>query len=223
MNHLTCEFCGTRTENKLTVLEATRRNKPFAMMIDAEVCPNCKEEYYDGQKLIQFEKAMETKQTMKSKEKEIQKYLKHYEIERRKQFEERLKLEIENEERKLRGENLRPDFDDKDYEIQFIILSSRMPHIPMYFYSHPVDHKFNEFEFASLMEEEFDRFLDSNKFRKIQRKFYYKLRMLEYDEREIYEAIERHYEHWDSKTQKRFRNKMSKYFNDRQERKKTKG
>jgi YgiT-type zinc finger domain-containing protein len=58
MKHLTCEFCETITEKKLTVLEATRKNKTFAMMMDAEVCPNCKEEYYDGQKLIQFEEAI---------------------------------------------------------------------------------------------------------------------------------------------------------------------
>ena len=57
--HLNCEFCGTLTETKIVELKATRDGREFVSQIEAEVCPNCKEEYYEGESLLQFEEMIE--------------------------------------------------------------------------------------------------------------------------------------------------------------------
>jgi len=57
-NHFKCEFCDTLTETEFVSRKVTRQGKQFILEMEAEVCPNCKEEYYDGGKLLEFEKSV---------------------------------------------------------------------------------------------------------------------------------------------------------------------
>jgi YgiT-type zinc finger domain-containing protein len=58
MKHLHCAFCDTLTETKLVSVKKIRQGKTFNLEMKAEVCPNCKEKYYDGAKLQEFEKSI---------------------------------------------------------------------------------------------------------------------------------------------------------------------
>jgi YgiT-type zinc finger domain-containing protein len=58
MKHLHCAFCDTLTESKIVTLTKTRKGRKFTLEMKAEVCPNCKEKYYDGAKLQEFEKSI---------------------------------------------------------------------------------------------------------------------------------------------------------------------
>jgi hypothetical protein len=56
MRHLHCVFCDTLTKTKFISLKKIRAGKNFIFKMKAEVCPNCKEKYYDGAKLLEIEK-----------------------------------------------------------------------------------------------------------------------------------------------------------------------
>jgi YgiT-type zinc finger domain-containing protein len=58
MKHLHCAFCDTLTESKIVTLTKTRKDRKFTLEMKAEVCPNCKEKYYDGAKLQKFEQSI---------------------------------------------------------------------------------------------------------------------------------------------------------------------
>ncbi len=53
--HFNCEFCDTMTETGFVEIEVKRQGKDFTSKMKAEICPNCKEEYFDGGKLVEFE------------------------------------------------------------------------------------------------------------------------------------------------------------------------
>jgi len=57
-NHFKCEVCDTLTKTGFVSRKVVRKGKQFVLEIEAEVCPNCKEEYYDGGKLLEFEQSV---------------------------------------------------------------------------------------------------------------------------------------------------------------------
>ncbi len=67
MKHLYCAFCDTLTKAKIVRLQKVRQGEEFNLQIKAEVCPNCKEEYYDGKTLNNFEEMVSKKLTEEDK------------------------------------------------------------------------------------------------------------------------------------------------------------
>jgi hypothetical protein len=51
--HLHCAFCDTLTETKQVDIKDVRSSRKTRIV--AEVCPNCKEQYYDAAVLIKLE------------------------------------------------------------------------------------------------------------------------------------------------------------------------
>ncbi len=61
MKHLHCAFCDTLTKTKLVSREKIRNGKGYSLQMKAEVCPNCGEQYYDGERLAEFEKMVKSR------------------------------------------------------------------------------------------------------------------------------------------------------------------
>ncbi len=57
--HLRCDNCDTLTQTEFVSKTVKRKGKPFTLECYAEVCPNCKEIYFDGPTLVNFEKSIE--------------------------------------------------------------------------------------------------------------------------------------------------------------------
>lgn len=156
-----------------------------------------------------------------SDEEKIQKALEDFEIEARKTMEEYIYTQRQLIEKQIRNETVNiKDYEilddkNKNYEITFMVVSSRMKFEPIWIQTFPVTGDFNEFDAGKHFQETIDNFLKSDKYRAIQKKLYYKLKMQGVKPTEIYRLIERDFWKMDTDEKERFRRMLRRYFTRR--------
>lgn len=151
-------------------------------------------------------------------EQQLQNALVRFETERRKQFEENLIAQKKSLEAQLRGQMTEYRFNNKNYQIQFVVISSRIKDRPIFGFSYEVDAKFNEFSYGQFLQEKLFDYFKSDEYQKAQKKLYYKLRTQGIEPAEIYPQIEIRWAMMDSKEKDNLRRMLRKDFT----RKKTK-
>jgi hypothetical protein len=144
-------------------------------------------------------------------EEKIQKAIKDFEFERRKQFEETLMLQKQSVERRLRGEVITTRLDNtKNYFISFCIFSSRIKEKPIWIHSIEVTGKANEFDFVKTFTERVEDYFNSKEFKVAQKQKYHKLRKQGVKFTEIYPQIEPRYLMMDRNEKLKFRKRLTK-------------
>ncbi len=149
-----------------------------------------------------------------SDEEKIQKALEDFEIEARKTMEEYIYTQRQLIEKQIRNETVNiKDYEilddkNKNYEITFMVVSSRMKFEPIWIQTLLVTSDFNEFDAAKHYKETFDNFLKSEEYRKIQPKLYYGFRMKDVKPAEIFPQIEPLYSTMNKKEKDAFKSRM---------------
>lgn len=153
---------------------------------------------------------------VKDKETKIKKALEFFEAETRKEFEEKLKRQKEAVELELRGQTKIYRYDgDEIYEIRILVYSSRIKDNPIWERKSYVDGRINEAELQVRLDRQMDEQTNSIEHKAIQKQLYYRLRLKGVPFTEIYPQIEPNYSKMDAKEQKKFRNKMAKFYGAR--------
>lgn len=143
-----------------------------------------------------------------TKEEGIKKACEQFVIERRKEFEQTVKVQAEALEKRLRDETPVYRFTDKSYDISLVLISSRFKEQPIFGFSIGVEGSFNEFAWGQKLQEEILNYFKGDKFRDTQNNLYYRFKTQGMKPTEIYPQIEPRYSTMDSKEKRNFRSRL---------------
>ena len=135
-----------------------------------------------------------------------------FESERRKHFEKVLEVQSKAEEARLRGQLPELRFDNKNYQIQIVVVSSRIKVQPILGFAFDVPFNFNEFDYAKVLQDGISEFYQSSKYRDVQQMIYNKLKMQGMKASEIYAQVEIRYSEMDSKEKRKLYDRLRKGF-----------